>query len=77
MFGTRYAGKTSQLLEVEKEGEKKTKESLPSVELKPVVMLCLAQFLHCTELGRRSPLSPHSYNQCPTEMSRYHFRWSF
>lgn len=77
MFGTRYAGKTFQGLEVEKEGEKKTKESPPSVELKPVVMLCLAQFLHCTELGGLSPPSPQSYKQCPTEMSRYHFRWSF
>lgn len=77
MFGTRYAGKTSRDLEVGREGEKKTKESPPSMELKPVVVFCLAWFLHCTELGGRSPLSPQSYKQCPTEMSGYHFKWSF
>lgn len=27
------------------------------MELKPVVMLCLAQFPHCTALGGRSPLA--------------------
>lgn len=77
MFGTRYSGKTSRGLEVGREGEEKTKESPPSVELKPVVVFCLARFLHCTELGGRSPLSPQSYKQRPTEMSRYHFRWIF
>lgn len=77
VFGTRYAGKTSRDLEVGREGEKKTKESPPSMELKPVVVFCLAWFLHCTELGGRSPLSPQSYKQCPTEMSGYHFKWSF
>lgn len=57
MFGTRYAGKTPRGLEVGREEEKKTKESPPIVELKPVVMLCLAQFPHCTALGGRSPLA--------------------
>lgn len=44
-------------LEVGREKEKKTKKSPPSVELKPVVMLCLAQFPHCTVLAGRSPLA--------------------
>lgn len=57
VFGTRYAGKTSWGLEVGREEEKKTKESPPSMELKPVVMLCLAQFPHCAALGGRSPLA--------------------
>lgn len=77
MFGTRYAGKTCQGLEVGREGVKKTKESPPRVELKPMVMLNLAQFLHCTELGGRNPSSLQSYEQCPMEMGRYHFIWSF
>lgn len=57
VFGTRYAGKTPRGLEVGREEEKKTKESPPIMELKPVVMLCLAQFPHCTALGGRSPLA--------------------
>lgn len=57
VFATRYAGKTSWGLEVGREEEKKTKESPPSVELKPVVMLCLAEFPHCAVLGSCSPLA--------------------
>lgn len=55
--GTRYAGKTSWGLEVGREREKKTKEAPPSVELKPVVVLCLARIPHCTVLGSCSPLA--------------------
>lgn len=57
VFGTRYRGKTSWVLEVGREEEKRTKECPPSVGLKPVVVLCLAQFPHCTALGGCSPLA--------------------